>query len=86
MTGGWGLVLRFLNNWHVSQLPNQVRSEELGVNVRRKKLGSAAEFYINDGQTILYNKGVLEGGIGALYESCAPSSTPHSSLLTKSRS
>ena len=22
------LVLRFSNNWHVSQLPNQVRSEE----------------------------------------------------------
>ena len=31
MIGDWGLVLRFLNNWHLSQLPNRVRSEKLGV-------------------------------------------------------
>ena len=37
--------------------------------VRRIKLGSAAEFYINDEQAALHN----EGGIGSLYELCAPS-------------
>ena len=31
MIGDWGLVLHFLNNWHLSQLPNRVRSEKLGV-------------------------------------------------------
>ena len=38
--------------------------------VRRKKSGSAVEFYINNEQTVLYN---IKGGIGALYELCAPS-------------
>ena len=52
--------------------------------VRRIKSGSAAEFYINDEQTVLNNK--KKGGIGALYELCAPSSTSHFQLLTKSRS
>lgn len=47
-----------------------MRNEELGVKVRRKKFGSAAKFY---------NK--KRGGIGALYELCAPSSTPNSSLI-----
>ena len=46
--------------------------------VRRIKSGSAVEFYINDEQTVLYNK--KRGGIGALYELCAPSTTSNFSL------
>ena len=37
--------------------------------VRRIKLGSAVEFYINDEQTVLYNK---KGGVLGRYMNCAP--------------
>ena len=53
MTRDWGLVLRFLNNWHVSQLPNQVRSEELGV----RSEGTAHKMRKRRG--VLYHEGIL---------------------------
>ena len=37
--------------------------------VRRIKSGSAVEFYINDEQTVLYNK---KGGVLGRYMNCAP--------------
>ena len=49
--------------WGVSSLDCEwkfyalVRSEELGVKVRRIKLGSAVEFYRNDEQAVLCNEG-----------------------------
>ena len=45
--------------------------------VRRIKSGSAVGFYINDEQTVLYNK---KGGVLGRYMNCAP--LPGFSLLT----
>ena len=45
--------------------------------VRRIKSGSAVEFYINDEQTVLYNK---KRGVLGRYMNCAP--LPGFSLLT----
>ena len=47
------LVLRLLNNWHLGQLPNQVRSEELGV----RSEGTAHKMRKRRG--VLYNEEVL---------------------------
>ena len=66
-------VLRFLNNWHLSQLPNKVNSEELGV----RSEGTAHK--IRKRRSVLYK--IMDKlfsmmrGIGALYEWCVPSST-----------
>ena len=49
--------------------------------VRRIKLGSAVEFYINDEQARLF---YIMRGVGALYELCATSATSRFTLLTKS--
>ena len=40
VAGDWWLVLRFLNNWHFSQLPNQVRSEGTALLTSHYKLPS----------------------------------------------
>ena len=53
VTGDWWLVLRFLNNWHVSQIPSQVRSEELGV----RSEGTAHK--MRKRRKVLYNEVVL---------------------------
>ena len=47
------LVLRLLNNWHLGQLPNQVRSEELGVR------SECTAHKMRKRRGVLYHEGIL---------------------------